>query len=161
EIAVHEGRYRQVRRMCEAVGLTVLGLHRSAYGSLKLAPLARGMWRELSEAEVAELREGSARPHARPRGRGTGEYFSARRGIVRSVRAKTVAPAHRASVRAVRARIVAPAHRANVRSVRARIVAPAHRANVRIVRARIVAPARRASGRSARARNVAPARRAS
>jgi 23S rRNA pseudouridine2605 synthase len=70
EIALHEGRHRQVRRMCEAVGLTVLGLHRWAYGPLKLGELARGIWRELSEAEVAALRSASARPHARPAGAG-------------------------------------------------------------------------------------------
>ena len=70
EIALHEGRHRQVRRMCEAVGLTVLGLHRWAYGPLKLGELARGVWRELSEAEVAALRTASARPRPRPAGAG-------------------------------------------------------------------------------------------
>ena len=70
EIALHEGRHRQVRRMCEAVGLTVLGLHRWAYGPLKLGELSRGIWRELSEAEVAALRGASARPQARPAGAG-------------------------------------------------------------------------------------------
>lgn len=72
QVALHEGRYRQVRRMCEAVGLAVRGLHRSAYGPLRLGPLARGMVRELSEDEVARLRAASARP--RPRGR----YLSGR-----------------------------------------------------------------------------------
>ena len=47
-VTLHEGRYRQVRRMCEAVGLEVRGLHRSGYGPLSLGPLERGMWRELS-----------------------------------------------------------------------------------------------------------------
>ncbi len=61
-LVIHEGRYRQVRRMCEAVGLTVLGLHRSAYGPLHLGELTRGMWRELSEAEVKSLRSAAARP---------------------------------------------------------------------------------------------------
>jgi len=70
EIALHEGRHRQVRRMCEAVGLTVLGLHRWAYGPLKLGELARGVWRELSEEEVELLRRASARPHPRPPGAG-------------------------------------------------------------------------------------------
>lgn len=70
EVALHEGRHRQVRRMCEAVGLTVLGLHRWAYGPLKLGELARGVWRELSEAEVAALRSASARPRPRPAGAG-------------------------------------------------------------------------------------------
>lgn len=65
EIAIHEGRYRQVRRMCEAAGLHVQRLHRWAYGPLRLGELARGMWRELSESEVASLRATSARPRAR------------------------------------------------------------------------------------------------
>jgi len=69
-LTIHEGRYRQVRRMFEAVGLEVLGLHRSAYGPLRLGPLPRGMWRELSEEEVARLRAASAR--ARPR---RGQYL--------------------------------------------------------------------------------------
>ncbi|HVP14762.1 MAG TPA: pseudouridine synthase [Terriglobales bacterium] len=62
-IELHEGRYRQVRRMCEAVGLEVRALHRSAYGPLRLGPVARGTWRELSEDEVRALRGASARPH--------------------------------------------------------------------------------------------------
>jgi 23S rRNA pseudouridine2605 synthase len=69
EIALHEGRHRQVRRMCEAVGLRVIGLHRWAYGPLRLGELARGMYRELSEDEVARLRSSSARPRPRE-GRG-------------------------------------------------------------------------------------------
>ena len=75
EVAVHEGRFRQVRRMCEAVGLEVTGLHRVGYGPLRLGPLARGMYRELSEDEVGRLRSESARPggtgpRERPRGAG-------------------------------------------------------------------------------------------
>lgn len=66
EIAIHEGRHRQVRRMCEAVGLEVKRLHRYGYGPLKLGDLSRGLWRELSEEEVDALRSASARPAARP-----------------------------------------------------------------------------------------------
>jgi 23S rRNA pseudouridine2605 synthase len=62
EIVLHEGRYRQVRRMCEAVGLTVTALHRAAYGPLRLGGLARGEVRALTAFEVAKLREESARP---------------------------------------------------------------------------------------------------
>ena len=61
EIIIHEGRFRQVRRMCEAVGLEVTGLHRVGYGPLSLGPLARGMFRELSEDEVGRLKRVSAR----------------------------------------------------------------------------------------------------
>ena len=77
ELVVHEGRFRQVRKMCEAVGLEVTGLHRVGYGPVRLGPLARGMFRELSAEEVAKLRAESARaggasargdvPHSRPR----------------------------------------------------------------------------------------------
>jgi len=62
EIGIHEGRHRQVRKMCEAVGLEVTGLHRVGYGPLRLGPLARGMFRELSEDELARLRAAAARP---------------------------------------------------------------------------------------------------
>ncbi len=68
ELALHEGRHRQVRHMCEAVGLTVHRLHRWGYGPLRLGQLERGMWRELSEREVEELRAASARPRARTGG---------------------------------------------------------------------------------------------
>jgi 23S rRNA pseudouridine2605 synthase len=61
EMVVHEGRFRQVRKMCEAVGLEVTGLHRVGYGPLRLGPLARGMYRELSDEEVVKLRAESAR----------------------------------------------------------------------------------------------------
>jgi len=67
QIELHEGRYRQVRRMCEAVGLAVRALHRSAYGPLRLGPVQRGIWRELSDEEVSRLRAASARPRPRPR----------------------------------------------------------------------------------------------
>jgi len=76
EVALHEGRYRQVRRMCEAVGLTVRALHRSAYGPLRLGPVQRGVFRELSEEEVRRLRAACARP----RQRGQAEYLSPRSG---------------------------------------------------------------------------------
>ena len=82
ELAIHEGRYRQVRRMCEAIGLNVTGLHRWAYGPIKLGPVERGMWRELSQDEVDRLRSSSARPTTRNARRG--EFFSARRGLVSS-----------------------------------------------------------------------------
>jgi 23S rRNA pseudouridine2605 synthase len=72
EMVVHEGRFRQVRKMCEAVGLEVTGLHRVGYGPIRLGPLARGMFRELSDEEVAKLKSESARAggDARPAGGG-------------------------------------------------------------------------------------------
>ena len=53
---IHEGRNRQVRRMCEAVGHPVRRLHRTAYGPLELGTLAPGRWRPLTAEEVAALR---------------------------------------------------------------------------------------------------------
>jgi len=56
ELTIHEGRNRQVRRMCEAVGHPVLALERVAFGPLRLNGLAVGAHRRLSEEEVARLR---------------------------------------------------------------------------------------------------------
>ncbi len=58
EITIHEGRNRQVRRMCEAVGHPVLALQRVAFGRLKLGELAPGETRKLTGAELARLRGG-------------------------------------------------------------------------------------------------------
>jgi len=58
ELAVHEGRNRQVRRMLEAVGHPVCALHRSAYAGLTLEGLEPGRWRELEPSEVDALRAG-------------------------------------------------------------------------------------------------------
>jgi 23S rRNA pseudouridine2605 synthase len=57
ELVVHEGRKRQVRRMCEAIGHSVVELERTAYGPLTLAGLAPGEWRALTQQEVDGLRQ--------------------------------------------------------------------------------------------------------
>jgi 23S rRNA pseudouridine2605 synthase len=57
ELILHEGRNRQVRRMCEAVGHPVRRLHRSRYAALDLAGLEPGESRELAPDEVASLRD--------------------------------------------------------------------------------------------------------
>lgn len=54
-IAIHEGRYRQVRRMCEAVSLSVVRLKRVRYGALDLGLLKPGEYRHLSDDEVKGL----------------------------------------------------------------------------------------------------------
>lgn len=54
-ITIHEGRYRQVRRMCEAVGLTVVRLKRVRYGFLGLEGLKMGKFRFLSADEASRL----------------------------------------------------------------------------------------------------------
>jgi 23S rRNA pseudouridine2605 synthase len=57
EVTLHEGRNRQVRRMCDAVGLPVRNLHRRRYAGLTLMGLGPGNWRELGPEEVDGLRE--------------------------------------------------------------------------------------------------------
>jgi 23S rRNA pseudouridine2605 synthase len=56
ELTIREGRNRQVRRMCEAVGHPVRELQRVAFGPLRLDGLAPGAHRRCSDAEVARLR---------------------------------------------------------------------------------------------------------
>ncbi|MBQ6432062.1 MAG: rRNA pseudouridine synthase [Oscillospiraceae bacterium] len=59
EITIHEGRNRQIRRMCEAAGLTVLRLCRVREGGLSLHGLPVGKWRYLTKEEYEALdREG-------------------------------------------------------------------------------------------------------
>ena len=57
ELVLHEGRNRQVRRMCEAVGHPVRRLRRTRYAGLGGGKLRPGEWRELTRAEVAALRK--------------------------------------------------------------------------------------------------------
>jgi 23S rRNA pseudouridine2605 synthase len=65
EITIHEGRKRQVKRMCEAVGHPVKRLERVGFGPLTLGDLPRGRWRKLSDAEVEALMAASAGAEAR------------------------------------------------------------------------------------------------
>ena len=55
EITIHEGKNRQVRRMCEAIGKKVLALHRSKIGNINVKDLKIGTWRYLKKSEVDEL----------------------------------------------------------------------------------------------------------
>ena len=55
-VTIHEGRNRQVRRMCDLAGMKVLRLTRIAEGSLKLGDLPQGKWRYLTAEEVAALK---------------------------------------------------------------------------------------------------------
>ena len=55
EITIHEGRKRQVKRMCEAVGHPVKRLERIRFGPLELGELPRGRWRKLSDPEIDAL----------------------------------------------------------------------------------------------------------
>lgn len=57
QVTIHEGRNRQIRRMCELAGMRVRRLKRIAEGTLKLGELPLGKWRHLTSAEVAALRK--------------------------------------------------------------------------------------------------------
>jgi len=65
ELTIHEGRKRQVRRMCEAVGHRVVALRRVAFGPLRLGDLTAGHHRRLTAAEVQRLREAARSPRQR------------------------------------------------------------------------------------------------
>ena len=56
EIVLEEGRNRQIRKMCEAVGLEVARLKRTAIGPVKLGMLQPGKWRELTTEEMKSIR---------------------------------------------------------------------------------------------------------
>jgi pseudouridine synthase len=81
EIALTEGRNRQVRRMCAAVGHEVLELTRVAIGGFRLGDLGPGEWRRLDVKEIALLTAPTAREH-----RGTGEIQRERRARERKAR---------------------------------------------------------------------------
>ena len=57
ELVLTEGRKREVRRLCRAVGHPVRRLERVRFGPIRLAGLPRGMWRELTAGEVESLRQ--------------------------------------------------------------------------------------------------------
>jgi 23S rRNA pseudouridine2605 synthase len=65
ELTLHEGRNRQVKRMCEAIGHPVRRLHRKEYAGLTVEGLEPGQWRELEPSEVEALR---TKPTRRPGG---------------------------------------------------------------------------------------------
>lgn len=56
DIKIHEGRNRQVRKMCEAIGNPVIKLKRIAIGNLKLGDLKEGSFRYLSDSEIEYLK---------------------------------------------------------------------------------------------------------
>ena len=55
EIIIYEGRNRQIRKMCDSLGLEVARLKRTQIGSVKLGMLKQGDWRNLTEEEVHKL----------------------------------------------------------------------------------------------------------
>ena len=56
QIVIHEGKNRQVRRMCESIGKKVLALHRSKIGNLEVKNLKLGTWRYLTAKEINSLK---------------------------------------------------------------------------------------------------------
>ena len=69
ELAIHEGRKHQVKRMLAAVGHPVRRLHRSRYAGLTLEGLEPGAWRELEPSEVDQLRTRQPEPAPAKAGR--------------------------------------------------------------------------------------------
>ena len=80
EISIKEGKNRQIRRMCEAVGLEVARLRRTAVGPVKLGMLAPGKLRELTPAEVAALRGSAIKSTLREEARRRNDHHEANGG---------------------------------------------------------------------------------
>ena len=55
EIVIHEGKNREVRKMCESVGRKVLALHRNKIGKIGVKDIELGKWRYLKDREIQEL----------------------------------------------------------------------------------------------------------
>lgn len=66
ELTIHEGRNRQVKRMCEAIGHRVVKLHRSVYAGLDVRGLEPGEYRKLTAAELESLRSGVRKATSTP-----------------------------------------------------------------------------------------------
>ena len=70
QITISEGKNRQIRRMCEAVGLEVVRLKRISVGPIKLGMLQPGHWRDLKPAELIALRGAITKAGGTPAGEG-------------------------------------------------------------------------------------------
>ena len=55
EITIHEGKNRQIRKMCEAIGKKVIALHRAKIGPIGVKDLKIGTWRYLKKSEIEEI----------------------------------------------------------------------------------------------------------
>ncbi|MBU3806718.1 MAG: rRNA pseudouridine synthase [Candidatus Fournierella pullistercoris] len=65
EMTIKEGKNREIRRMCQAVGLEVIRLRRNAMGAVKMGMLQPGQYRELTKSEVAALRAAAQKGKAK------------------------------------------------------------------------------------------------
>jgi len=63
EVILHEGRNRQIRRMCETVGLELIDLHRFKFGDLDLKGVSEGRYRELNDKEILMLKKAAKLDH--------------------------------------------------------------------------------------------------
>lgn len=79
EVIIHQGKNRQIRRMCEAVGLEVARLKRTYIGQVKLGMLQPGEYRELTPAELSAIR-GYMNKAVNRRQNAEGEKAAAERG---------------------------------------------------------------------------------
>ena len=79
EIILHEGRNRQIRNMCEQLGLEVARLKRVAIGPVKLGMLQPGQYRELTKEELRSLTASSAKAERRNRNEQSKKAAAARR----------------------------------------------------------------------------------
>ncbi len=84
ELTIHEGRNRQVRRMCAAVGHPVVELARTQYGPLRLSGIAPGAWRELAAQEIRRLQKVAGLAPARREGDGERVSRAERRAAARA-----------------------------------------------------------------------------
>lgn len=73
QITIHEGRNRQIRKMCETVGLETIRLKRTSIGSLKLGSLSPGQYRELKKEEVAALKRSAQKAKTANSGKNNAE----------------------------------------------------------------------------------------
>lgn len=55
QITIHEGKNREVRKMCEAIGKPVIALHRARIGEIDVKNLKIGEWRYLNEKEIKQI----------------------------------------------------------------------------------------------------------
>ncbi len=151
EITITEGKKRQVRRMCKAVGHPVLGLQRVKYGEISLGRLTIGRWRRLNPSEVDSLRRAVGLADAPRHGRSVLDLQSGNPPRLTEAPARPPAPAAKAAGRVLKsARPAAPRARASTPPTRGAATRPRAAAGEPDVAARPAARRPRAAAPSAR-----------
>ena len=92
EMTIHEGKNREIRRMCETVGLEVVRLKRNAEGAVKLGMLQPGQYRELTKAEINALRAAAVKGANRTKNRQGEARAEARKARAQSRTARPARP---------------------------------------------------------------------